>query len=214
MEHYCTAKQSAMSGTEIDLNSLDEAMLLALLLKGSAMKVSAVSVRRALDQDAACVTDAGIYQARRVIEIARLLTEKRAARKMLGRIVLNNPMAVRNYLVARLGTARREEFGCLYLDASFAVICYEQTAIGSISEVTCHPREIARRCIELDAESCLLVHNHPTSNIRVSTADIELTKGVKQALFTLGIALHDHYLIAGDQCISIRDVEPDAFVTA
>ena len=58
MDDLCTAKQFVMSGTEIDLNSLDETMLLALLLEGSPIKVSAVSVRRALDQDAACVTDA------------------------------------------------------------------------------------------------------------------------------------------------------------
>lgn len=210
MSNLVLAETIPMPEHSDDFSQLDEIELLKRLTMGSMGNVSLANIKRALDSDAGSVTNANIVRARDAIEMARLLTEKLAARRMEGRIVTDHPEAVRDFLVSRLGSARREELGCLYLDASFAVIRFESNP-GSVAEVTCHPREIARRCIELDASSVALAHNHPSASLMFSQADVELTDGVRQALSTLGITLHDHYLIAGDQCLSIKDSMPDLF---
>ena len=61
-----------------------------------------------------------------------------------------------------------------------------------------------RRALELAASSCCLVHNHPTGSARPSAADIEMTRRVVEAGRALGVAIHDHFLIASDEVVSFK----------
>ena len=39
-----------------------------------------------------------------------------------------------------------------------------------------------------------------------SRADIEVTKDIKKALAVMGIALHDHLIVAGISCVSFKSL--------
>ena len=146
-----------------------------------------------------------------IIEIARALTEERARAAMTGETFLTSHALVRDYLVARLGRQRREEMGCLFLDAAFRVMGYEAISVGSSNSVLLHPREVARKGLELDAVACVLVHQHPSKSTHVSEEDLVLTREAFLALRLIGISLIDHLLIAGDTMVSIADTMPSVF---
>ena len=51
----------------------------------------------------------------------------------------------------------------------------------------------------------VLVHNHPTGNLKASEEDISLTKKVKAAGDNLDIKLLDHVIITNEGFISLAD---------
>jgi len=87
MSNLVLAETIPMPEHSDDFSQLDEIELLKRLTMGSMGNVSLANIKRALDSDAGSVTNANIVRARDAIEMARLLTEKLAARRMEGRIV-------------------------------------------------------------------------------------------------------------------------------
>jgi DNA repair protein RadC len=61
-----------------------------------------------------------------------------------------------------------------------------------------------RRALELSASAMLLVHNHPSGDATPSSADVAMTKQTVEAARALGLAVHDHFIVAGDQVASLR----------
>jgi DNA repair protein RadC len=53
----------------------------------------------------------------------------------------------------------------------------------------------------------ILVHNHPSGDPTPSGADIAITKEIERAATALGLALHDHVIIARDRHVSFRDLK-------
>jgi DNA repair protein RadC len=61
-----------------------------------------------------------------------------------------------------------------------------------------------RQAVMNEANSILLVHNHPSGNKKESRADIQLTKRLRKAGKLLGIPVDDHLIIAGDGFTSFK----------
>jgi len=51
-----------------------------------------------------------------------------------------------------------------------------------------------------------MVHNHPSGDPTPSKADIEMTREVAKAAATLGVALHDHVIIARGRHTSLKSL--------
>ena len=109
-----------------------------------------------------------------------------------------------DYLHGTIGHSPTEMFHVLYLDRRNRLIHDETIARGSIDHVPVYPREIARRCITLNASAVIIAHNHPSGDPTPSKADIDMTKQVQKALKALEISLHDHVIIGHSQEISFR----------
>jgi DNA repair protein RadC len=120
------------------------------------------------------------------------------------RTQLGSHEAVKTYLRARLGALPREVFHVLFLDKRHQLIADERLGVGTVDHAPVYPREVARRALELSASAVLLAHNHPSGDPAPSRADIEMTKLVVEALRVLGIAVPDHFIVAGDQVASLR----------
>jgi DNA repair protein RadC len=120
------------------------------------------------------------------------------------RQVLTSTEAVKIYLRARLTALPREAFHVLFLDKKNQLIADERMGEGSIDHAPVYPREVVRRALELSASALCIAHNHPSGDPNPSSADIEMTRQVADAARALGIALHDHFLVAGDQVVSFR----------
>jgi DNA repair protein RadC len=120
------------------------------------------------------------------------------------RSVLTSWSAVRDYLKASLRGRTREAFRVLYLDKANQLIADELMGEGTVDHAPVYPREVMRRALELAASSCCLVHNHPTGSSTPSRADIDMTRQVVDAGRALGIAVHDHFLVAGDEVVSFK----------
>jgi len=120
------------------------------------------------------------------------------------RSVLSSWSAVLAYLKLTLAGRSREAFHVLFLDKANQLIADERMGDGTIDHAPVYPREIMRRSLELAASACCLVHNHPTGSSTPSAADIEMTRRVIEAGKALGVAIHDHFLVAGDEVVSFK----------
>lgn len=97
-----------------------------------------------------------------------------------------------------------EQFRVAFLDAGDRLIRLEAMGTGSVSSAHIYPREVARRALELSASAVILVHNHPSGDPTPSPNDVQVTKTIAAALDAIGIALHDHIIVARKGCVSLR----------
>jgi len=91
---------------------------------------------------------------------------------------------------------RREQFRVLFLDRKNQLIADELMSQGTVDQAPVYPREIARRALELSASALILVHNHPSGDPTPSSADIEITREIVDALQPFEIKVHDHLIAA------------------
>ena len=69
--------------------------------------------------------------------------------------------------------------------------------LGGVDSCMVSVAEILKLVLLSNCPSCLLLHNHPSGNIRPSGEDRTVTDRVKRAAGIMGIELMDH-LIVGD----------------
>lgn len=99
---------------------------------------------------------------------------------------------------------KKEQVRVLYLDHRHHLLCDELQQTGTVNHSTIYPREILKRALDLGASGIILVHNHPTGNSKPSKEDIAVTQTIYQASMHLGIKLHDHLIVAGNNITSFR----------
>jgi len=129
----------------------------------------------------------------KAIEAAALRLSKA---RLIGRPALSSWTAVLDYCTAAMARCAREEFRVLFLDRKNTLIADEVLGAGTIDHTPVYPREIVRRALELSASAMILVHNHPSGDPTPSRADIEMTRSIAAAAKPLGIAVHDHVIVA------------------
>jgi DNA repair protein RadC len=125
-------------------------------------------------------------------------------RFLLKRPSLNRWQLVIDYLTSAMAFEPREQFRVLYLDKRNNLIADEIMHEGTVDHTPVYPREVLRRAIELHATGCVLVHNHPSGDATPSRSDIDMSKQVVEVCGLLGIAVHDHVIIARDGHSSLR----------
>ena len=142
--------------------------------------------------------------AARQVGLLHALLLRTLAYPLRQRPVLTSTEAVRTYLRARLAGLPREVFHVLFLDKKNQLIVDERMAEGTVDHAPVYPREVVRRALELSASAIVLAHNHPSGDPAPSRADIDMTQQVVAAARALQIAVHDHFVIGGDQVASLR----------
>lgn len=94
--------------------------------------------------------------------------------------------------------AMREEFVIIYLNRGNRVLGYTKAFTGGISSVICDPKIIISIALKGLASSIILMHNHPSGNLKPSTADKTITSKIKAACDGLDICLMDHLIVVPD----------------
>jgi len=138
-----------------------------------------------------------------IFQAARELARRAAAEPLADRPLFGNPQTVGNFLVSQLACLPHEVFAVMFLDARHRLIRFEKIFQGSLTHTSVYPREIARRCLQLNAAAIIVAHNHPSGTAEPSRADQLLTTALRKSLTGLEIELLDHMVVAGNQAISI-----------
>lgn len=136
-------------------------------------------------------------------QAARELCRRIALKPICEQVLTKNPENVSNFMVSQLGGRSHEVFAVLFMDSRHRLIRFEIMFRGTLTQTSVHPREIAKRCLQLNASAVIVAHNHPSGIAEPSRADVLLTTGLKRSLATLDIELLDHLLVAGDRTVSI-----------
>lgn len=119
--------------------------------------------------------------------------------------VLNNWSAVLDYAKAGLQSLNYEVFRVLFLDKKHQLIEDELLAIGENDHVNVSVKLIAKKALLLSASSVILMHNHPSGDLRPSAADIKMTKDIIAAMEKLEIKIFDHLIIGNSGYFSFKE---------
>lgn len=67
-------------------------------------------------------------------------------------------------------------------------------------------REIIATAATLGSNGIVMAHNHPSGDPRPSDSDCRLTRRLATAAEAIDCALLDHLIVAGKECISLRQL--------
>ncbi len=100
---------------------------------------------------------------------------------------------------------RLEEFWVILQDRAGHVIKLELISKGGVSGTIVDTRPILKSAIAHLASTLILVHNHPSGNLRPSAADIKVTKRISEAAKLLDMQVNDHLIVTDDGYYSFAD---------
>lgn len=93
----------------------------------------------------------------------------------------------------------REKMIAIYLSKRNQVIGHSTIGIGGVAGCVCDPKIVFQDALTCNASALILVHNHPSGNLKPSVADDSITNKIKQGGDILDIQLLDHLIIAEDE---------------
>lgn len=121
------------------------------------------------------------------------------------RIQIAGPEDAVAYFAPKLRDLTKEVFIVAFLNNAKVVMGYKKISSGGSTATIVEPAEVMRQAVMNEANSILLLHNHPSGQNNASKADIQLTKRVVEAGKLLGIPVDDHLIIAGDKYTSFQE---------
>lgn len=145
--------------------------------------------------------EAAIVQIKVVAKIMQRVLKNHAKAKPL----LNNWQVVVDYAFASLKDLNHEVFRVLFLDKKHQLIEDELLAIGENDHVLVSAKAIAKKALLLAASSVILMHNHPSGDLRPSASDIKVTNEIIAVLKGLEIKILDHLIISSQGYFSFKE---------
>lgn len=98
-----------------------------------------------------------------------------------------------------------EQFWIILMNRSNRVIHKKAISLGGISGTVVDPKVVFKVALDNLASGIILVHNHPSGNLKASEADIRLTKKLKEAGTLLEIPVLDHIIFTDQGYLSFMD---------
>lgn len=116
-----------------------------------------------------------------------------------------DPQALIEYCIVRMGAEPNEVFRVICLDSNFAIVGEEEVAQGTVNQAAVFPRRVMEIALAVRATTLVFAHNHPDGNVTPSDADKALTRALVLAAKTLGISVYDHLVVSRDAAFSFRE---------
>ena len=143
--------------------------------------------------------------ARRAMAMAVIELYKRMQSRKADNKVIKCSEDIYNVMHRYLQNLDHEECWVIFLNQSSRVIRKQRVSIGGLASTQVDVRLILREALKVCATSFILVHNHPSGNVRPSTDDDRLTMALQQASKVLNIKMLDHVIYADDNHYSYAD---------
>lgn len=110
-----------------------------------------------------------------------------------------------DYCRMKMAHKKREEILMIMLDGSMHVIAEEVNQRGTVDCVVVHPAEVARTALKYAAQKVIIVHNHPSGEIKPSQDDLFMTNAIKDSLKGVDVVLFDHIVVGENGIFSFKD---------
>ncbi|GAB4174066.1 MAG: DNA repair protein RadC [Calditrichia bacterium] len=206
---------------ELGAESLTNRELIAILLRtGNKNNGSALDLAHSILQQSnfslttlfntpfeQITTIKGIGETKAITLMAVFELSKRMLREQLKprEIPFTNPELVYDYLKLDIQQLKVEEFRILTLTNANTLINSHTITKGIADGTMIHPREIFNIAIKDSASSIILVHNHPSGNLKPSREDLSITKKIVESGNILGIPVLDHLIISSKGYLSFKE---------
>lgn len=199
--------------------SLTEAELIGILISSGTKELSAVDLSKkilsSVDNDLnklakLSVSDLskfrGIGEAKAITIIAALeLGRRRKETLTKSNPRINSPQDVYEYMTGDLLDLEKEEFWVIFLNRANSVIKKMPISSGGISGTTVDPRIIFKEAIACLASGIVLIHNHPSGNLKPSESDLRITKKLFEGGKLMDVSILDHIIFSNDGFYSFKD---------
>lgn len=155
---------------------------------------SLTELYRANPDDLRQLAGVGPVRARQIH--AALELASRMSREILGDApVLDEPEKIADYLREEFRQYTTETLFVLLLNTRRRLIRAIKIATGTLDTIMVHSREVFRGAIAANASAIVLCHNHPSSTVTPSDADIRVTRDMIRAGQLLKIDVLDHIIL-------------------
>lgn len=189
--------------------ALTNAELLAILIGGGTTKKSAVELMQEVLHDCGDTLRGlnhmtlqdlmrfnGIGEAKALTIIAAAEIGKRRIMEDSKDIQQFRSSAdVLKYMTPIIQDLNHEESWALLLNNNARLLHLSHLSKGGLAETTVDVRMLLKEALLHDATSFILVHNHPSGNLRPSRHDEELTLRVNRAAQALNLRMIDHVIV-------------------
>ena len=199
--------------------ALSDAELLAILIGSGTPGVSAVDLMQDILHDCRNNLNTlgkmtirqlceykGIGEAKAITILAACeLGKRRQMEKAEERPDLGTATKIYNHMHPVLQDSDVEEFWLLLMNQNHRLIKKLRISHGGITEVSVDIRIIMREAVLANATIIAVCHNHPSGNLRPSTADNDLTNQLQRACQLMRIHFMDHVIITDGNYFSYNE---------
>lgn len=141
------------------------------------------------------------FGVRLIKEVANRYIEKR----LIGTDAVSNSDELIDYLNMTIRDKRQECFVGVFLNAKNRVIATEILFKGTLTASSVYPREVVQSALDHQAAALIFAHNHPSGEPEPSPEDITITRQLVFACKLMGITVHEHLVIGGENYYSFAD---------
>ncbi len=199
--------------------ALTDAELLAILIGSGTVSETAVDVAKNLlsrvnhdlrelgkQTPGELMKTRGIGKAKAITLLAAMeLGRRRKERDVMPRIRIVSSASAYEEMRPYLQDKQHEEFWILLLNRAAEVIRPVQVSLGGVSGTVVDVKLVFKHAVENLASSVILVHNHPSGNLRPSTSDKTITRQLSDAGRILSIPVLDHLILSDSGYFSFAD---------
>lgn len=98
-----------------------------------------------------------------------------------------------------------EQFVILLLNRANKVLGVYKVSSGGVTGTVADPKQVFTAALKANACAIIASHNHPSSSLKPSKADEELTRKMKNAGAFLDIKVLDHLIVSKESYYSFAD---------
>lgn len=124
-------------------------------------------------------------------------------------IKINNSNDVAKLLMNELRYEKREKVKLVLLNSKNIILSIKDISYGGTNFAMIEPKEVLNEAIKIGAPKMILVHNHPSGDVKPSKADFNFTDKIYEASELLGIKLLDHIIIGNNIFESIFGIKEE-----
>ncbi len=198
---------------------LSDAELLAILLGSGTKELSAVELAQqilaAAENDlyrfgkfsiADLKKFKGVGEAKAItLQAAIELGRRRKEAEPTKRTKVTSSVQVYEHLKSRMSDLMHEEFYILLLNRSNEIMATTLISSGGMSGTVADGKIIFKKALEMQSHAIILAHNHPSGQLKPSTADTQLTKKMVEFGKMIDLPILDHLIFTDYGYFSFAD---------
>ncbi len=200
-------------------SALSDAELVGILISSGTREMSAVDLAKLILKDAnndlnvlakLSVKDLmkfkGIGEAKAISIVSALeLGRRRKETEPTKKIKISSSKTIYELMKPELLDQPNEFFWIVMLNRANHVIKKQNVSWGGVSGTVVDPKVIFKLALENLASAIILVHNHPSGNLKPSESDIQITQKLKASGKMLEVPVLDHIIFTDEDYYSFAD---------
>ena len=193
--------------------SLSNAELLAIIIKTGTKEQSAVSIaqnilklnEQAQQENLRFLQEIALEEFMKIKGIGKVkaiqlkavceLTKRIARPINQKKPIIKTPKDVADMLIPELRYEKQEKVKVLILNSKNVILKTQDVSLGGSNSASIEPKDVLAEAIKMQAPKIILVHNHPSGDVKPSKGDYKVTDRIYEAAQLMGIQLLDHIII-------------------